>query len=139
MKLSFLLTIPILLSVAACSEPIELTAANREEGTNKCLAEVGEAVEQVNAERKLAEEKPYLFDREREDFYDNFRWGFLISDEYTKVTILDGYCKQRELKRKGYFGNVGYIEYLEQPLDGMGESEVKQVIASYGFKWSEED
>ena len=137
MKLTPLFTISILLSGAAFAEPIKLAASNIHEAFNKCYAEVGEVIERVNAERKLAEEKPYLFDIKHEDYYENFRWAFLISDEYTKVTILDGYCKEMELEREGYYESVGYIKYLEEPLRGVGESEVKEVVASYGFKWSE--
>ena len=137
MKLTPLFTISILLSGAAFAEPIKLIASNIHEAFNKCYAEVGEVIERVNAERKLAEENPYLFDIKHEDYYENFRWAFLISDEYTKVTILDGYCKEMELEREGYYESVGYIKYLEEPLRGVGESEVKEVVASYGFKWSE--
>ena len=139
MKLISLFTIPILLSGAAFAQPIELTAANIHEAFTKCYAEVDEVMEHVNAERKLAEEKPYLFDIKNEDYFENFRWAFLISDEYNKVTILDGYCKEIELEREGYYESVGYIKYLEEPLRGVGESEVKEVVASYGFKWSEVD
>ena len=139
MKLTPLFTIPILLSGAAFAEPIELTAAHIHEAFAKCYTEVDEVMKRINAERKLAEEKPYLFDIKHEDYYENFRWAFLISDEYTKVAILDGYCKEMDLEREGYYESVGYIKYLEEPLRGVGESEVKEVVASYGFKWSEVD
>ena len=38
-----------------------------------------------------------------------------------------------DLEREGYCESVGYIKYLEEPLRGVGESEVKEVVASYGL------
>ena len=139
MKLTPLFIIPILLSGAAFAEPIERTAANIHEASDKCYAEVNAVMERVKAERKLAEEKPYLFNIQHEDYYENFRWTFLISNEFKKVTILDWYCKEMELEGEGHYEFVGYIKYLEEPLRGVGESEVNEVLASPGFKWSEVD
>ena len=140
MKLSALLAIPLALTVAACGAPPELTATDREDATDKCLAEVGEELEKIHKARKLAKDKPHLLDRSREDYDDNFGMnGFLITDEYTKVGIIRGYCERQKLGHKGYWSNLGYVEYLEVPRDGIGDSEVNKVIVSYGFKWYDED
>lgn len=140
MKLSALLALPLALTVAACGAPPELTATDREDAFDKCLAEVGEELEATDKARQLAKDKPQLFDSSRNDYYDNFGLkGFLITDEYTKVTIIRGYCSPSKTKHKGYWSNLGYIEYLNQPLDGLGNSEVEEVIVSYGFTWYDED
>jgi len=139
MKLAALLAIPLALAVTACGPPPELTATDREDAFNKCLAEVGEELEETERVRQLAKDKPHLKDSSRDDYYDNFGLkGFLITDEYEKVSIIRGYCAPTRTKHKGYWSNLGYIEYLTQPLTGLGDTEVKKVIVSYGFTWAEE-
>ena len=139
MMLRPLLLLPLLLPLAACAPVPEVTASPREEAFELCLAEVETKVKEVTAQRQLAKEQPELFDRDRDDFYDNFSWTFLISDEFEKVTILRSFCRQRPSTNKSYGSNIGYIEYLVQPLDGFGDAEVKQVYASYGYTWKIND
>lgn len=141
MNLRPLLALPVLLTMAACSTPPEVTASSRDEAFRLCMADVEEAVERVKADRQLAKDKPHLFDDNRDDYYDNFRYTYLISDEWETVTILNAFCKPRPLKNKNYYSNLGYIEYLVQPT-GKGlrvESEVQQVIVSYGYTWELEN
>ena len=131
-----LLLLPLLAFVSACSPPPEITAAKRDEAFDACLKEVEEDYEKVMQEREIARTKPHLYDTDREDFYDNFDYPYLVSDKYERVTILKTYCKPIKLDWPGMWSNVGYIEYLVEPYE-YGESEVKRVMVSYGRVWKE--
>ena len=66
----------------------------------------------------------------------NFKFPYLISDKYKKVTLLKPYCKQIKLQWAGMWTTIGYIEYLVEPYE-YGDSEVKRVVVSYGRRWKE--
>lgn len=139
MKLRALLALPVALAVVACSTPPEIEAENRAEAMRICAAENDKEFRKVEQERQLIKDKPYLFDMDREDFYDNFKWSFLHSDEYEDVSILQTYCQPgKNSKHAGYWYVTGYIEYLKQPTElHNGDSEVKKVISSYPTTWKE--
>ena len=132
-----LLLLPLAVFISACPGPPEITAANRDEAFDACLKEVEEEHEKVMRERELARTKPHLFDSSHEDYFNNFDYFYLISDKFSKVTILRSYCKPIKLNWPGMWTNNGYLEYLTEPLDGFGESKVKRVMTSFGRVWKE--
>ena len=87
-------------------------------------------------ERELARAKTHLSDMNHEDYFDNFDYGYLISNKNTKIQILRGYCKPIKLDWPKMWSNVGYIEYLRDGSDYF-DSEVKCLMISYGRVWRE--
>ena len=139
MKLQSLLAIPFVIGMAACSSPPEIEASSRADAMRICAAENETVLRKIEQERQLIKDKPYLFDRDREDYYDTFEWDFLHSDEFDTVSILQTYCQPRpNSKHNGYWYVTGYIEYLREPTDKYpGSSEVDKVITSYPTSWTE--
>ena len=141
MNLRPLLALPLVLLMAACTKPPEITASSREEAMDKCMADARAAVKQVHEERARAEADPKSADFDTNpDFYSDYRYGFLLDDEWETIEILKIYCRPTQLKHEGYWSNLGYIEYLVMPTDESFEvnSKVEQVIVSYGYTWKEE-
>lgn len=102
-----------------------------------CEAENQEALKEIAKEKELIKNKPYLFNDDRDDYYDNFYWSSLHSSKFEDVTILKTYCQPRpKQNHDGYWFVTGYIEYLIVPTDG-GESEVKKLITSSPTAWKE--
>ena len=141
MKLRPLLALPLVLAMAACSKPPEITASSREEAMDKCMADAKAAVKQAKEERARAKADPKSADWDTNpNYYSDYRYTFLLDDEWETIEILKIYCRPTQLKHKGYWSNLGYIEYLVMPTEESFEvsSEVKQVIVSYGYTWKEE-
>ena len=141
MKLQCLLAIPFVIGIAACSSAPTIEASSRAEAMAICASENENVMRQVKKEQQLIKAKPSLFDRDREDFYDNFEWDFLHSDKFETVTIIKTYCQPRpKQNHKGIWFVTGYIEYLTVPTESDilgGDSEVKKVITSYPTAWKE--
>ena len=53
------------------------------------------------------------------------------SSKYTERKILRTYCKPHESRTKDLFSYLGWVEYVETPLDGLGESEIQNVVITY--------
>ena len=116
MKLQSLLALPFIIGLAACSEPPEIEASSRAEAMSICAAENDAVMRKVKQERQLIKDKPYLFDRDRDDFHDNFTWSSLHSDKWDDVTILKTYCQPNKgSKNDGYWYVTGFTEYLTEP------------------------
>jgi len=131
--------IPLVAFISACSKPPEITAANAEEALGICIKEVKKEVDVIMRERELARSKPHLFDFERSDYHENFSYPYMISDEDQRITILRYYCKTIRYENwPTLMTDVGYIEYLIEPLVGTGESRVDRVLISFGRVWEEE-
>ena len=141
MKLRPLLALPLVVAMAACSKPPEITASSRLDATNKCMAEVRAAAKQAKAEQAKAAANPRLADRKTNpNYYTDFRYPYLLDSEWETVEILSVYCEPRQLKQhRGYWSNLGYIEYLVRPTGTsyVDKSEVREVIVSYGYNWKE--
>ena len=142
MKLNpLLLAVPLSLGLMACGSPPEIEAANREEAFKICLDEVDEAMNKIRAERSKAVANPSLADFETNpNFHSDFRWSFLLDDEFNNVEIIQGYCSpSKNTKFSGYWYVTGYIEFLKRPTSKSitVQSELDRVVASYGTAWKE--
>lgn len=127
--------------LAGCTPP-KPDFQTRKAALNHCLSENEKALKEILAEAKLIKDNRELFDRKREDFYDNFKWSFMHTDKWTKVEITQAYCKPSRSKKWPEIGYLtGYIESIERPNDGKwGETKVEKVISSYPstFTWDSE-
>ena len=138
MRLQTLLTIPLLIGTAGCFASPEITATSRSDAMQKCAADNSRELARAQADRRLAQQRPDLADSEHPDFWSDkhFRYQFLLDDEYQQVSLLSTYCKPTELGHRGYWGNMGYLEYLVRSDDE--DSKVEKVITSYGYVWKED-
>ena len=140
--LTALLALPLGLGMTACSKPVEITASSREEAMDKCMADAKAAMKQANQERARAKADPKSADFDTNpNYYDDYRYTFLLDSEWETIEITQVYCAPRPNKKhKGYWYNTGYLEYLKRPTDkAFGvETEVDRVIVSYGYNWIDE-
>ena len=124
---------------AGCWSPPKPDYPTREAALGHCLDEIDKAMKEVEAEKRLIKEKPWLFNSDHEDYYDNFKWTLLHTDKWTKTHVTQSYCKTaRNIKWKSQGFVTGYIEWLETPKDGsVQETKVKKVYASYptSYPW----
>ena len=138
MNLRPLLALPLVLGIAACSKPPEITASSREEAMDKCMDEAKAALEQAYEERDRAKADPESADWDtNKNIYNEYRWTFLLDDDYETIQITKVYCRPRPNKKhKGYWYNLGYLEYIKHPTEkSIEETEVDKVIVSYGYTW----
>ncbi|QNJ23043.1 hypothetical protein SynMITS9220_01750 [Synechococcus sp. MIT S9220] len=112
-----------------------------------CDDKLGEALDQIRDERKLwnSDRARYQklekedFDKYLDEYYDTFKWTFLLDEEYEKINIIRGYCDPSPNKKfKDMWSVAAYVEYLSRPLDGSEESEVDRVyISGSSYSWDE--
>ena len=140
--LTALLAIPLVLGMTACSKPPEITASSRKEAMDRCMADSKAAMEEAYEERARAKADPKSASRDTNpDFYSDYEYSFLLDDEWETIEITQIYCRPRSFKNhKGYWRSTGYLEYLKRPTDKAFtvETEVEQVVVSYGYTWKEE-
>jgi hypothetical protein len=134
-----LLTLPLALAMSACNTPpgeptiVEKTASSRSEAMQLCDEKVDAALSRTDTDRELFASNPKYYQRLRDEdfdkFLDSFKSIFFLSDEYRSVPILRGYCEtSKDKKYTGYSHIIGYLEFINQPQDGLGEAEIERVI-----------
>ena len=149
MKLRPLLAVSLGLLLSASISPAqswpwskpEITASSRKDAMDKCMAEARAAADEAQADRAKAEANPELADRDNPNFYKDFRYPFLLDDEWETIEITQIFCRPQPYKnKKGYWYNRGYLEYIKRPTEKAFtvETTVEQVIVSYGYTWKQE-
>jgi len=113
--------------------------ANRTEAMKLCDDQVGKALDEIEADRKLYDSNRARYEKLQEDDYkkwidikyDRFEWMLLLDSPDEKINILRGYCRPSPNKKfVGQWYAFGYVEYLRRPLDGFGESKVDRVMVA---------
>jgi len=135
MKLRALLALPLVLATIACSPPPEPTASSREEAMGLCGEKLDVWLAEIDKEKKLYQSEyaryQKMWDEDFGTFIDTFSNWIFFSDDNERITIIRGYCQLTPNKKhKGLWHTTGYVEYLRQPLDGYGNSEVDRTYTS---------
>ncbi len=132
----------VLWGLRACFKPPEITASSREDAMNKCMADARAEVKQILEERERAKVDPKSADRDTNpDYYSDYTYGFLLDNKWETVELENIYCNVLPYDmHKGYFQNVGYLEYVRRSTDQSPRvvAEVKQLIVSLGYTWKEQ-
>ena len=139
MKLRPLLAIPLVLLMAACSKPLEITASSRKDAMDKCMADARAAARQANQERARAQADPKSADFDTNpNLYDDYTYTFLLDSEWETIEITQVYCQPKQINGSTW-SNLGYLEYIVTPTAKSFDvsTKVERVIVSYGYNWKE--
>ena len=131
---SSLVALPLL---TGCQPPLP-DFWSRRDALSNCDQELYKAMSIIKAEEKLIRQNPRLFDIDRDDYHNNFQYGFIHSDEYTSREITLVYCEPMQNERWKQHGYVtGFIEWTEKGEEEVKPATVERVIVSdsKSFPW----